>query len=58
MIKFLDLQKINERFRGEIDARIKGILDRGWYLQGEENARFDQNFAAYCGTKGAVGVAN
>lgn len=58
MIKFLDLQKINERFRDEIDARIKAILDCGWYLQGKENDRFAQHFAEYCGTKYALGVAN
>lgn len=55
---FLDLGKVNGRFRAEIDARIGGVLDRGWYLQGEENERFTRNFADYCGTRGAVGVAN
>lgn len=58
MIKFLDLHKINERFRAEIDQRLKNILDCGWYLQGKENDTFTQNFAAYCGTKYALGVAN
>ena len=58
MIKFLDLEKINNRFRDEIDLRIKTILDKGWYLQGEENETFSQNFANYCGTKHAIGVAN
>lgn len=58
MIKFLDLEKINNRFRSEIDKRIKTILDKGWYLQGEENERFARNFANYCGTKYAIGVAN
>lgn len=28
MIKFLDLEKINNRFRSEIDRRISSILDR------------------------------
>lgn len=58
MIKFLDLQKINNRFRVEIDIRIKAVLDSGWYLQGAENERFAQNFAKFCGTKIALGVAN
>lgn len=58
MIKFLDLEKINNRFRDEIDSRIKTILDKGWYLQGEENETFNQNFAKYCGTKHCIGVAN
>lgn len=58
MIKFLDLHKINERFRNEIDERIREVLDSGWYLQGRENERFASDFAAYCGTKYALGVAN
>lgn len=58
MIHFLRLKDINNRFRAEIDDRIKTILDKGWYLQGDENETFSKNFAAYCGTKGAVGVAN
>ena len=58
MIKFLDLEKINNRFRVEIDDRIKAILDKGWYLQGEENEKFTKNFAHYCGSKYCVGVAN
>lgn len=58
MIKFLDLEKINNRFRSEIDDRIKNILDKGWYLQGEENEIFARNFAKFCGTKYCIGVAN
>lgn len=58
MIPFLNLKEINNRFRDEIDSRIKTVLDKGWYLQGDENKLFAQNFAAYCGTKGFVGVAN
>ena len=58
MIKFLDLEKINNRFRDEIDGRIAKILDKGWYLQGEENETFCKHFAQYCGTKYCVGVAN
>ncbi len=58
MIKFLDLEKVNNRFRDEIDSRISRILDKGWYLQGEENETFSDNFAKYCGTKYCIGVAN
>lgn len=58
MIPFLDLAKVNNRFRSEIDARFARILDKGRYLQGEENETFSKHFADYCGTKYAVGVAN
>ena len=58
MIKFLDLYKINERHRKEIDTRIKQVLDSGWYLLGKEDENFEKNFAAYCGTKHCIGCAN
>ncbi|MCQ2562706.1 MAG: DegT/DnrJ/EryC1/StrS family aminotransferase [Alphaproteobacteria bacterium] len=58
MIKFLDLEKTNNRFRSEMDSRIKEILDAGWYLLGKWNDTFTKNFADFCGVKHAVGVAN
>lgn len=58
MIKFLDLHKINERYRTEIDECIKRVLDSGWYLLGREGEIFEENFAKYCGVKNAIGVAN
>lgn len=58
MIKFLDLGKVNNRYREEIDERIAKILDNGWYLQGKENEIFTQNLANFCGAKYCVGVAN
>ena len=58
MIKFLDLHKVNERFRSEIDAAAKRVLDSGWYLLGKEVEKFEADFAAYCGTKHCIGVAN
>ena len=58
MIKFLDLKKINERFRGEMDAAAKRVLDSGWYLLGKECEAFESEFAAYCGVRHAIGCAN
>lgn len=58
MMKFLDLKKINSRFRNEIDTKISEVLDSGWYLQGKQNEIFCKNFAQFCGTKYAFGVAN
>ncbi|AKL98632.1 DegT/DnrJ/EryC1/StrS family aminotransferase [Endomicrobium proavitum] len=58
MVKFLDLYKINEQYRAEIDAAVKGVIDSGWYLLGKANEEFCKNFANYCGTKYCVGVAN
>ena len=58
MIKFLDLHKINERFRTQMDARLKEVLDSGWYIQGKQDELFEKHFAEYIGAKYCVGVAN
>lgn len=58
MIKFLDLYKINDQYRTEIDNKIKEVLDSGWYLQGKQNEEFCKMFAEYCGASYALGVAN
>jgi dTDP-4-amino-4,6-dideoxygalactose transaminase len=58
MIPFLDLKGINAQYRAElIEACIK-VIDSGWYIQGNECKEFDKEFAEYCGTKHAIGVAN
>ncbi len=58
MIKFLDLQKINEQYRNEIDSKINEVLNSGWYLLGEQNKQFEENFAKYCGARYCIGCAN
>ena len=58
MIKFLDLYKVNDLHRAEIDEAIKRVLDSGWYLLGKEVESFEKEFAVYCGTRFCIGVAN
>lgn len=58
MIDFLNLQKINARFRDEILSSVEKVLDSGWYISGEENKNFCEEFSKYCGVKHTVGVAN
>ena len=58
MIKFLDLQKINNQYESEINSAMKSVLDSGWYIIGEKTKKFEQEFAEYCGTEHCIGVAN
>lgn len=44
--------------RDAIDAAIKRVLETGWYIQGEEVAAFEREFAAYTGAKHAVACAS
>jgi len=58
MIKFLDLQKINQPFEIEFQEKMKQFLDKGWYILGDEVKTFETNFAAYCKAKYCIGVGN
>ena len=58
MIKFLDLQKITAQYSKEIHEAVDRVVDSGWYLQGEENKRFEQEYSKFIGTKHCIGVAN
>src|SRR3970040_451798 len=58
MIKFLDLKKINAPYETAFQQKLKVVLDKGWYILGNEVAAFESNFANYCGTKYCIGVGN
>lgn len=58
MIKFLDLQRLNQPFEMQFLAKTKAFLDKGWYVLGEEVKQFEQNFANYSNAKHCIGVGN
>ncbi len=58
MIKFLDIQKITQSFEPELSQAIKRVVDRGWFLLGEEVSAFEKEYAAFIGTTYCIGVAN
>jgi dTDP-4-amino-4,6-dideoxygalactose transaminase len=58
MIPFLDLKVINAQYRDELIEACTRVIDSGWYIGGQELAQFEQDFAKYCGTQFAIGVAN
>lgn len=58
MISFLDLKGLNAQYRAELIEACTRVIDSGWYIQGNECKEFDKEFAQYCGTKYAIGVAN
>lgn len=57
-IPFLDLKAAYKELKEEIDEAITRVLNSGWYIRGRELEAFEQEFAAYCGTKYCVGVSN
>ena len=58
MIKFLDLQKLNQPFEVPFLSKTKEFLDKGWYILGNEVKQFEQSFAQYSNAKHCIGVGN
>lgn len=57
-IPFLDIRSAYLELKTEIDDAVARVLDSGWYILGEEVAAFEQEFAAFCETEHAIGVAD
>ena len=57
-IPFLSLQAVTALHGAEIYEAVSRVVNSGWYLQGQENARFEKNYAEFIGTKHCIGCAN
>jgi dTDP-4-amino-4,6-dideoxygalactose transaminase len=57
-VPFLELDAGYRELRAELDDTHRRVLERGWYILGEEVEAFEQEFAAYCGTDHCVAVGN
>lgn len=58
MVEFLSLQKITAAHEVELQAAVSRVVRSGWYLLGEEVTAFERDYAAYIGTRFAVGCGN
>jgi len=58
MIPFLSLKDVTALHGAEINEAVTRVVNNGWYLQGKENERFEENYAKYIGTKYCIGCAN
>lgn len=57
-IPFLSLHDVTALHSDEINAAVTRVVNSGWYLQGQENERFEKNYAAFIGTDYCIGCAN
>lgn len=58
MVKFLDLQKINSRYKDEIKNEIIKVIDSGWYINHSYVQSFEKEFSKYTGSKYSIAVGN
>ena len=55
-VPYLDLKAQYQSIKSEIDAAIALVLESCQFVLGSEVARFEQNFAAYCGTSECIAL--
>lgn len=58
MIPFLNLKKINSKYRDELIEEFSTFIDSGWYILGDRLSNFESQFAEFCNVKHCIGVAN
>jgi len=58
MIEFLNLRVAYQELKTKIDEAIARVVGSGWYIGGSEVEQFEDDYAQYCETAHAVGVAN
>src|SRR3954471_2130705 len=57
-IPFVALSRQHQPIAADLHAAFERVLGASSYILGEEVARFEEEFAAYCGVRHCVGVAS
>ena len=58
MIPYEDLKRLNAPFTDQFRSRFDKVVNKGYYILGEEVAAFEQAFAAYNSVDYCIGVSN
>jgi dTDP-4-amino-4,6-dideoxygalactose transaminase len=56
LIPFVDLKAQYQSIKPEIDAAVADVLENSAFILGKHVAAFEEEFAAYCATRYAVGL--
>ena len=57
-IPFLSLKDVTALHGAEINEAVTRVVNNGWYLQGKENEKFEEDYSEFIGTKYTIGCAN
>ena len=57
-IPFLDLGRLHQPIREQLDAAYHRVMDSGWFIMGPELEAFEAEFSQYCEVKHCIGVGN
>lgn len=57
-IPFVSLNLMHKEIETEMLDTVKRVYEKGWFIQGEENKLFEEEFAQYCGAGYCVGCGS
>jgi dTDP-4-amino-4,6-dideoxygalactose transaminase len=58
MIEYENLFLLNQPFMESYKESFSDSLDKGWFVLGDKVSAFENEFAAYCGSKYGAGLAS
>jgi dTDP-3-amino-3,4,6-trideoxy-alpha-D-glucose transaminase len=58
VIPFLDMKSVYAELKPELDAAYHRVMESGWFVLGKEVEAFESEYAAFCGTRHCIGLAN
>lgn len=58
MVPFVDFKPMEKEISSELRLAFERVLEKSWYISGEEDTNFENKFAKFCGVKFCVGVGN
>lgn len=58
MIPFVSFEKMHAEIRSQLDDKYNKVMNKNWFIQGDECKKFEEDFAAYCGAEYCIGCGN
>ena len=57
-VRFMDLARMHDPIRAQLDAAMKDVIDKSAFILGPEVKAFEEDYAKYIGVSRGVGVDN
>lgn len=57
-VPFSTFEPMHNEIRKSLNRAYNKVLDKSWFIRGDECKKFEEEYAAYCGVKYCVGVAS
>lgn len=58
MIEYENLKRVNEKLFDNYQDSFDNFIKSGWYILGDQVTQFEEEFAIFCKTNNAIGVAS